>query len=130
MVQTEILQFTSECNTWKKNLHSHRDKLHNMQTTLQQAVNRPLSKDEQTELERFQNQLYIQLINVHDLKHALKMHDHKLNFDIAGNTQSFFAGNESAYHENLYNNYQLLENILSDLRTKLSYFLKAIISYK
>ncbi len=126
MIKTEISQLISECNDWKKNLHSHRDELHHMQITLQQAVNHPLSKEEQTELEHFQNQLYIQLINVHDLKHAVKMHDHKLNFETSGNQEFQFSGNVSAYHENLYNNYQSLEITLNDLRTDLNYFLKAI----
>ena len=83
MVQTEISQFTRECNDWRETLRSHRDELHLMQTTLQQAVNHPLSKDEKTELEHLQNQLHIQLINIHDLKHAVKMHDRKLHSSVS-----------------------------------------------
>ena len=86
MVQTEISQFTRECNDWRETLRSHRNELQQMQTTLQQAVNHPLSKEEQTELEHLQNQLHIQLINVHDLKHAVKLHDRKLHSEVSGNT--------------------------------------------
>ena len=106
MVQTEISQFTRECNDWRETLRSHRDELHQMQTTLQQAVNHPLSKEEQTELEHLQNQLHIQLINIHDLKHAVKLHDRKLNTEVSGNADLQFSDNVSAYHENLYDNYQ------------------------
>src|ERR1700710_452833 len=123
MVQTEISQFTRECNDWRETLRSYRDELHQMQTTLQQTVNHPLSKEEQTELEHLQNQLHIQLINVHDLKHALKLHNRKLNFEVAGNTDVQFSDNVSAYHENLSDNYQSLETTLSDLRNDLDHFI-------
>src|SRR3982751_879755 len=109
MVQTEISQFTRECNNWRETLRSHRNELQQMQTTLQQAVNHPLSKEEQTELEHLQNQLHIQLINVHDLKQAVKIHDRKLSHEVAGNTDDAFSENISAYHESLFENYQSLE---------------------
>ena len=121
MVQTEISQFARECNDWRETLRSHRNELHHMQTTLQKAVNHPLSREEQTELEHFQNQLHIQLINVHDLKQAVKLHDRKLHSEVSGNSE--FADNFSAYHENLYENYQSLENTLSELRADLDHFI-------
>ena len=126
MVQTEISQFTRECNDWRETLRSHREELHQMQTTLQQAVNHPLSKEEQSELEHLQNQLHIQLINIHDLKHAVKLHDRKLHSEVSGNSDGQFADNISAYHENLYDNYQSLENTLSDLRNEVNQFVSTV----
>jgi chromosome segregation ATPase len=126
MVQTEISQFARECNDWRETLRSHRDELHQMQLTLQQAVNHPLSKEEQTQLEHLQNQLHIQLINVHDLKHAVKMHDRKLQAEVSGSADLQFSDNVSAYHENLYDDYELLKNTLSELRTDLDHFVNAI----
>ncbi len=126
MVQTEISQFTRECNDWRETLRSHRDELHQLQTTLQQAVNRPLSKDEQSELEHLQNQLHIQLINVHDLKHAVKLHDRKLHYEVSGNADMQFSDNVSAYHENLYDNYQSLSTTLSALRNDVDRFITMV----
>ena len=126
MVQTEISQFTRECNDWKETLRSHRNELHQMQTTLQQAVNHPLSKEEQTELEHLQNQLHIQLINIHDLKHAVKLHDRKLHSDVSENSDVQFSDNISAYHENLYDHYQSLENTLIELRNDLNHFVSVV----
>jgi ribosomal protein RSM22 (predicted rRNA methylase) len=123
MVDTEISQFTRECNDWKETLRSHRDEL---QTTLQQAVNHPLSKEEQTELEHLQNQLHIQLINIHDLKQAVKQHDRKLHTDVSGNSDMQSSDNISAYHENLYDNYQSLESILTELRNDLNHFVSQV----
>ncbi len=126
MVQTDISQLTRECNGWRETLRSYRDELHQMQTTLQKAVNRPLSKEEQTQLEHLQNQLHIQLINVHDLKQAVKTHDRKLNSEVAGNNDGQFSDNISAYHESLYDNYQSLENTLSELRSDFKHFINTI----
>jgi chromosome segregation ATPase len=126
MVETDISQFTRECNDWRETLRSHRDELHQMQTTLQQAVNHPLSKEEQTQLEHLQNQLHIQLINIHDLKHAVKMHDRKLAHEVSGNADAQFSDNVSAYHENLYDHYNTLETTLSELRDDLNHFVTTI----
>jgi hypothetical protein len=126
MVQTDISQFTRECNDWRETLRSHRDELHKMQTTLQKAVNHPLSREEQTQLEHLQNQLHIQLINVHDLKHAVKLHDRKLHLTVAGYSDMQFSDNISAYHENLYDNYQSLSNTLSELSSDLHHFVHLV----
>ena len=126
MVQTDISQFTRECNDWRETLRSHRDELHKMQTTLQKAVNHPLSREEQTQLEHLQNQLHIQLINVHDLKHAVKLHDRKLHLTVAGYLDMQFSDNISAYHENLYDNYQSLSNTLSELSSDLHHFVHLV----
>lgn len=126
MVQTEISQFTRECNDWRETLRSHRNELQEMQTTLQKAVDHPLSKEEQTELEHLQNQLHIQLINIHDLKHAVKLYDRKLHSEVSGSIDTQFSDNISVYHENLYDNYQALESTLTELRDDLNHFVTAI----
>ena len=126
MVQTEISQFTRECNDWRETLRSFRDELHHMQTTLQEAVNHPLSKDEQTELEHLQNQLHIQLINVHDLKHAVKMHNRKLGMEVSGVSNPQFSDNIPAYHENLYENYLSLNSTVSQLRSDVDNFVHVV----
>ena len=124
MVQAEISQFTRECNDWRETLRSHRDELQQLQKKLQKAVNHPLSREEQTELEHLQNQLHIQLINVHDLKHAVKMHDRKLHMEVSGRSE--FSDNVSAYHENLYDSYQSLSTTLGELRTDLNHFVQVV----
>ena len=124
MVETEISQFARECNDWRETLRSHRDELHQMQTTLQQAVNHPLSKEEQTELEHLQNQLHIQLINIHDLKHAVKLHDRKLHTEVS--EPPVFSDNVSAYHENLNDDYHSLENTINELREQVDNFIHQV----
>ncbi|MBS1747228.1 MAG: hypothetical protein JST21_13745 [Bacteroidetes bacterium] len=126
MVQTEISHLTRECNDWRETLRSHRDELHQMQNTLQQVVNHPLSKEEQSKLEHLQNQLHIQLINIHDLKHAVKMHDRNLSHEVSGNNDAGFPGNMSSHHEDLHNNYESLETTLSELRNDFNHFVTMV----
>ena len=79
MVQTDISQLSKECNQWRESLHSLRDEFNKLKHELQNVANKALSKDQLTGLEHYQNQLHIQLINIHDLKQAVKSHDKKSN---------------------------------------------------
>ena len=125
MVQTDISQLSRECNHWRERLHSYRDEFNQLKSKLQQAVNKSLSKDQLTDLEHYQNQLHIQLINIHDLKQAVKAHDRKVNFEVAANdgqrTDEVYAD-----HENLYEEYQSLEQTLNDLRSDLNRFVGSL----
>src|SRR3954453_20175540 len=121
MVQTDISQLSKECNQWRERLHSYRDEFNQLKSKLQKSVNKSLSKDQSTDLEHYQNQLHIQLINIHDLKQAVKAHDRKENFEVATRRGQV---TDDAYtdHENLYEEYQSLEQILNDLRSDLNRF--------
>jgi chromosome segregation ATPase len=125
MVQTDISQLSRECNQWRERLHSYRDEFNQLKSKLQHAVNKSLSKDQLTDLEHYQNQLHIQLINIHDLKQAVKAHDRKVNFEVATNggqvTDEVYAD-----HENLYEEYQSLEQTLNDLRSDFSKFVSSL----
>jgi hypothetical protein len=77
-------------------------------------------------LEHLQNQLHIQLINIHDLKHAVKMYDHNLSHEVSGNNDAAFSENMSSLHENLHNNYESLETTLSDLRSDFDHFVTMV----
>jgi hypothetical protein len=126
MVQTDISQFTRECNGWRETLHSFRDELRNMQFALEKAVSHPLSKEEQSQLEHLQNQLHIQLINIHDLKQSVKFYDRNLQSEVSQNTNHFFTDDISAFHENLYDDYHMLETALDDLREDFSCFMNIV----
>jgi chromosome segregation ATPase len=125
MVQTDISQLSKECNEWRERLHSYRDEFNQLKSKLQHAANKSLSKDQLTDLEHYQNQLHIQLINIHDLKQAVKAHDRKVNFEVSVNagqvTDEVYAG-----HENLYEEYQSLEQTLNDLRNDFNQFVSSL----
>ena len=122
MVQVDISQLTGECSTWREQLRQYRDEFTNNETRLQQEAIQPLSKSQLQDVEHLHNQFHIQLINIHDLKQAIKAHDRKMSFEKAAFNGSV---NEDSLinHERLSNEYKDLENTLQNLRNEFSQFL-------
>ncbi|MBL7746508.1 MAG: hypothetical protein JNM19_03725 [Chitinophagaceae bacterium] len=122
MVQVDISQLTRECNGWREKLRSLREEFTQNETKLRQVAGQPLSKEQLHNVEHLHNQFHIQLINIHDLKQSIKVHDRKMNFEMAA-----FNGtaNEDTLtrHETLNDEYQALEQTLNDLRTEFNDFL-------
>ena len=82
MVQVDISQLSGECNTWRDQLRIYRDEFNRNEAKLSQAASQPLSKEQLRDVEHLHNQFHIQLINIHDLKQAIKTHDRKMNFEM------------------------------------------------
>jgi|SRR5688572_27465393 len=122
MVQVDISQLSGECNTWRETLRRHREEFSQDKMRLQQAASQTLSKDQLRDVEHFHNQFHIQLINIHDLKQAIKLHDRKLSFEIAAN-QDQLNQDTIADHEKLFDQYQVLEQTLLELRDEFGQFL-------
>jgi hypothetical protein len=123
MVQVEIAQLTGECNTWRESLRNYREEFTQDKTKLQQAASPALSKDQLQDVEHLHNQFHIQLINIHDLKQAIKNHDRKMSYEIAAN-HGQLHDETVAEHEHLFGRYQHLEQTLADLRDEFNEFLK------
>ncbi len=123
MVQVDISQLTRECNGWREQLRNYREEFTQDETKLRQVASQQLSKEQLQDVEHLHNQFHIQLINIHDLKQAIKAHDRKMNFEMVA-----FNGraNEDSIvrHESLLEEYQALEQTLVDLRNEFSSFLK------
>jgi hypothetical protein len=123
MVQVDISQLTQECNGWREQLRASRDEFSQYESKLRQAAGQPLSKEQLQQVEHLHNQFHIQLINIHDLKQSIKVHDRKMSFEL-----SAFNGtaNEDTLqrHERLQEEYENLEQTLTDLRSEFNDFLK------
>jgi hypothetical protein len=123
MVQVDISQLTRECNGWREQLRNYREEFTQDETRLRQVASQPLSKEDLQDVEHLHNQFHIQLINIHDLKQAIKAHDRKMNFEMVA-----FNGtaNEDSLsrHESLFDEYQSLEQKLDGLRNEFNDFLK------
>lgn len=122
MVQADISQLTGECNTWRDSLRSSRDEINQLKLRLEQVAGRQLSKDQLQDVEHYHNQFHIQLINVHDLKQSIKTHDRRVNFETAAHNGQL---NEDtiAEHEQLFDEYQMLNQTLQDLREDFGSFI-------
>lgn len=125
MVQADISQLFRECNTWRDALRAFRDEFTQCKHKLQQLAGRPLSKDDLTEVEHYHNQFHIQLINIRDLKQAVKAHERTLAFEMSS-ADGQLREETVADHENLYDQYQRLDHRLQDLREEFNQFLKKI----
>jgi len=122
MVQVDISQLCGECNTWREGLRQLRDEFTKDNNLLQQAAGPTLSKEQLQDVEHLHNQFHIQLINIHDLKQSIKVHERKLSFEMAtDNTQ--LTEETNADHESLFEQYQNLENTLGELRNEFQQFL-------
>lgn len=122
MVQVETSQLTGECNSWREKLRQYRDEFSKDKTKLQDSAGNTLSREDLQQVEHLHNQFHIQLINIHDLKHAVKAHEQKIRYE-----QSADGGRLSdetvAQHEDLLDQYQRLESTLQDLRDEFEDFL-------
>ncbi|MCR6720659.1 MAG: hypothetical protein NVV59_10270 [Chitinophagaceae bacterium] len=125
MVQVEISQLAAECNSWRDTLRGYREALANDKSKLQDAARNPLSKDQLQDVEHLQNQFHIQLINIHDLKHAIK--NHQRNMDMELNVNKGQLREETlAIHENLFEQYNQQEGMLLELRGEFNCFLDSL----
>jgi len=122
MVQTEISQLASECKEWRQILRNYREEFQTSKKSLQEICKKSLTKDQLVQIEHFDNQFHIQLINIHDLKHAIKGHEMRIDRETSGGDIG-----EASYkaHEELLNEFLSLENSLQELRSEFGDFIAA-----
>lgn len=116
MVSTDTTQLNRECSSWREHLRSYRNEMSQLRDQLQLMASGEKDKEVLTEVEHYHNQFYIQQINIHDLKQAIKNHDRRLQVekDPANGHPSEEAMQE---HEELHGQYEILEHTLNELRS-------------
>lgn len=107
MVTTDISQLVGECTTWVNTLRTKRSEFNLLKEKLQQLSTNLQDKETLRDLEHLQNQFYIQLINIHDLKHAIKEHERIAHWEKEKKGQVTDA-TISAHEDHLYQYEQLL----------------------
>ena len=120
MVTTDISQLTAECNTWRSNLRKNREELTQCKHRLQEVASRQIPKNMLQDVEHYHNQFHIQLINVHDLKQAIKEHERIAGWEL--NSAKGISDAVWAKHEQLYDNYQHLDHTLRELKEEFNQF--------
>jgi predicted nucleic acid-binding Zn-ribbon protein len=121
MVTTEIAQLSRECNAWRETLRSFRDEFGQLKNRLQDLAGHQTNRDVLLEIEHLDNQFHIQLINIHDLKQAIKHHHRKLDNEMAESNGHLEDGT-TIDHERLFNDYQQLESTLTEVKQEFSHF--------
>lgn len=125
MVQTDISQLSQECSQWIEQLHSYRDELNQLNQQLQSTASRPLTREDLTELEHFQNQFQIQLINVHDVKQEAKQLSRKVQYQLSNSNRDV---SEETFHdyEKVADDYETLEHTIAELRNEFRQFVTQV----
>ena len=122
MVQVETSQLVTECNAWRVTLRKYREEFTQHKITLLQAAGKPLSKEQLQQVEHLQNQFHIQLINIHDLKHSIKVQSRLMDYEM--NQRSGQVRDETyAKHEILFGQFQNLDSTLEEVRWEFERFL-------
>ena len=121
MVTTEVAQLSQECNAWRESLRSYRDEFGKLKQQLQKIAGQQSLKEDLLQVEHLDNQLHIQLINIHDLKQAIKLHDRKIQQEMQKNNGKI-SDESLADHENLFDGYQSLEHTLREIKNEFSHF--------
>lgn len=121
MVSTDTTQLNRECRSWREHLRSYRHEMSQLRDQLQLMASGENDKEVLTEVEHYHNQFYIQQINIHDLKQAIKSHDRRLHIE---ETQRNGQLSEESLkeHEQLHDQYAVLENTLHELRSNFRNF--------
>jgi hypothetical protein len=122
MVQTDISQLSSECQEWRQILRNYREEFQLSKKSLQEICKKTLSREQQVNIEHFDNQFHIQLINIHDLKQSIKSHERQIATESSGGD---FSDNTFRAHEELLSEFLSLENALQELRSDFGNFISA-----
>ena len=117
MVQTDISQLAAECTEWRQILRNYKEEFAENKKLLQELCRKNLPRNEYQQVEHFDNQFHIQLINIHDLKQSIKNHEKKIQFKSANLSDENYVE-----HESLLSEFLNLESVLQELRTDFKQF--------
>jgi len=122
MVQTDLAQLTSETTEWRQILRNYREEFQECKKLLQDSA-RDTAKEQLATLDHFDNQFHIQLINIHDLKQAIKQHERRIELERTDQQQT--SNGVFSEHERLLDSFLVLENSLQQLRMEFRDFINA-----
>ena len=123
MVQTDISQLNAETADWRQILRNYRDEFTQCKQLLLENCKRPLNKDQLQEVEHYQNQFHIQLINIHDVKQDIKNHERKIQLELS--KTDTISDQTYEEHERLLSEFLSLEGTLQELRLSFNNFVNA-----
>ncbi len=124
MVQTDVSQLSAECQDWRQILRNYRDEFQLSKKSLQEICRKNPSKDQLLDVEHFDNQFHIQLINIRDVKQHIKAHERKI--ELESSRGATITNDTYSDHEVLLEQFVGLESTLQELRNEYQHFISAI----
>jgi hypothetical protein len=122
---TEVGQLSDECTLWIDTLKSFKQKFIDHRNLLQHHSAEQTQHDVLLEIEHLYNQFHIQLINIHDLKQAIKRHTQNISYERARHN-GHLSDDVLAKHEYLFDEYHRLETTLHIISREFERFVKYI----
>jgi hypothetical protein len=121
MITATFTQLRTTCGQWRNAIREYRGELTRFKQHLLKIAPRATGREDLIGVEHFDNQFHIQLINLHDLKQKIKLHEQHLS--IARKTDDErLPYARVAEHENLAKEFGGLEQMLCELKTRFSGF--------
>ena len=115
LIETQQQQLLDEAKKWKDHLRTYVDNINELKNKFYKWAAGKSDRDVLVQIERYHNQFHIQQINLHDLKHSIRLHmqECKLNPD----------ADHAAKHQQLEEQYDFLINNLDDLKAEFKEFI-------
>ena len=115
LTETQPQQLLDEAKKWVDHLVTYVEGINESKTKFYKWAAGKSNRDELMQIEHFHNQFHIQLINLHDLKHAIRHHmkEVKLGTD----------ADHTAQHQQLEDQYNFLVNDLDNLKAEFTTFI-------
>src|SRR4051794_28247938 len=100
LVETQQQQLLDEAKQWISNLITYIANINELKNKLYKWVPGKSDHDDLIQIERYHNQFHIQLINLHDIKHSIRLHIKELQLNP--------DADHAATHEQLEEQYNFL----------------------
>ena len=114
LTETQPQQLLDEAKNWIKNLKTYVDTINELKNKFYKWVAGKSDHDVRVQIERYHNQFHIQQINLHDLKHSIRLHMQEIKF----NPDADGIGQ----HQQLEEQYNFLVNDLDHLKADFTEF--------
>jgi hypothetical protein len=121
MVTIDVEQLSQECNAWRETLRSYREEFVQLKMQLQKNAASQSHKEDLLQLEHLDNQLHIQLINIHDLKRLIKNHDKQLQLE-SQSANTHLSDEVLASHEAIHEDFEVLLARLKEVKEEYMLF--------
>lgn len=126
MVTIDVEQLSQECNAWRETLRSYREEFVQLKMQLQKNAANQSLKEDLLQLEHLDNQLHIQLINIHDLKRLIKNHDKQVQSE-SKSSNGQLSDEVIATHEALHEDFEVLLGRLKEVKEEYLLFEERIV---
>jgi len=115
LTETQPQPLLDEAKNWVDHLVPYVESINELKTKLYKWAAGKSDRDELMQIEHFHNQFHIQLINLHDLKHAIRHHMKEVKLST--------VVNHTEQHQQLEEQYNFLVKDLDNLKTEFTKFI-------